>query len=56
MDAQHLPAVIGSCAHCGLPLYEHAAVALPTAEALAHCEPHCRLAHVGCAVDATRVH
>lgn len=43
MDAQHLPAVVGTCVHCGLPLYAGAPrMSFP------------ELAHVGCAVDACR--
>ena len=43
MDATHLPAVIGLCVHCHLPLYAGAAVAKAPA-----------LAHVGCEVNAHR--
>lgn len=41
MDATHLPAVIGTCPFCHLPLYADAPVAAP-------------LAHVACAVHARR--
>jgi hypothetical protein len=53
MDAQHLPAMIGLCVHCHLPVYEHAPVAKAPLSS-----PHCvvALAHVACAVDARRGH